>query len=318
MDREKRGALAFGIILGLIILGSVFLFLWGTYLDRGTILISGDAPFQVLTIDGKTTFCETSPCKLVQKSGLKDLILTKEGYRSVSTEVVVKLWKSVDLKVNFEINPYIQQTEVFPEIEEEIIYSIVFDKEKNIYKLVDSQDPQKNAIVFFQKEIASPLIFGSSSAVLIVDTSEENSAYKVDTILFEREKIDNFDFRNIEKGTWSNDGENFAFSLSDSGSVWILNKDNIVSELYIKKENAIYTWAYNGNLLFVTNQNTETGEVTSIYSFVEYNPLTSSYQNIGTFSEVISLPNLLIPANNGGIIYFQIGDIKYRLILRKF
>ncbi len=318
MDREKRGALAFGIILGLIIIGSAFLFLWGTYLNRGTIVISGDTPFQVLTIDGKTTLCSTSPCKIVQKSGLKDFILIKEGYRSISTEVVVKLWREVEMKADFEINPYIQQTEVFPGIEKEITYEIVFDKEKNIYKLADSKDPQKKAIIYFQKEITSPLIFGSQSAALVVDTSKENSAYKVDTVLFEREKIDNFDFRNIEKGTWSNDGENFAFSLNASDSIWVLNKENIVSELSIKKENSIYTWAYNGNLLFVTNQNTETGEVTSIYSFVEYDPLTSSYQNVGTFSEVTALPNLLIPANNGGIIYFQIGEIKYRLILKQF
>lgn len=318
MDREKRGALTFGIILGLIIVSAIFLFLWGAYLNRGTIRIIGEVPFKVLTIDGKETLCEISPCEIVQKRGLRDLIITKEGYRSLSEEAVVKLWRTVDLEVKFEIIPYIQKTEEFPIIEEEIVYKIIFDDENDIYKLIDSKDAQSRAIVYFQKEIVDPIIFGSDSYALVVDKSKKNSAYKIDIFSKTREKNDNFDFRNIEKGLWSNDGKNFAFSLSDSDYIYVLSGNNLVEQLSLKKENSIYAWKYDNTLLLITNQNLDTEETSTTYDFIEFDPEISSYQQMGSFAEIISLPDLLIPANNGGMIYFKIGEEKFRLILRNF
>jgi hypothetical protein len=313
MELERRRSLALGIILGLIILGAIFLFLWGIYLNRGTISITADPPFTVITTDGKQTQCESSPCKITQKIGLRDLILVKQGHESISTEITVKLWRTVDLEVEFQVNPYIESIEKLPESDEEINYEIVFDEQTQNYKLISSTDDQKRAIVYFQKKISSPLIFSSEFSALIVD-QKSNLTYRIDILGAEREVVQDFDFSEIENGIWSQEGSRFAFTQTDSPYVWLLDENNEVKETSFNKEKTSYAWTYSGNLFFITND--ETISNTIGYTFGEYNPQDDSYSIIESFSEIQSLPDVLIPSNNGRIIYFQIGEEAFKLILK--
>ncbi len=308
MEREKKKALALAILIGFAIIVAIFIFLWGAYLNRGTIRIIADAPFNVITLEGET-LCDTSPCEIVRKTGVHGLILTKTGYQNISTEIKVKLWSTVDLELKFIANPYIESTDKFPEPEKEISYKIIFDDSNKTYKLVKADDNQERAIVYFQKEIKSPLIFGSENGALIIDTEEEAVAYKIDIKNAERERVDE-DLRNAEEGAWSNDGEKFAFTTSDSDYLYVLDQNNAVSQLSLEKENTVYAWTYNGDLFYATLED-------SYYVFGEYDPEIKSYTQRFSSSELSGLPDIIIPANNGKKIYFQIGDGEYMLILEK-
>jgi len=308
MEREKKKVLALAILIGFAIIGAIFIFLWGTYLNRGTIRIIANPPFNVITLEGET-LCDTSPCEIVWKTGVQDLILTKTGYQNISTEVTVKLWRTVDLELEFIANPYIESTDNFPEPEGEIQYEIIFDDSNKTYKLVKADDDQGRVVVYFQKEIKNPLIFGSENGALVIDTEESALAYKIDIKNAERERVDE-DFRNVEEGAWSNDGEKFAFATSDSDYIYVLDQNNVISQLSLEKENTVHAWTYNGDLFYATFEN-------SGYIFGEYDPETKSYTQIFSFSELSGLPDIVIPANNGKKIYFQIGEEKYVLILEK-
>ncbi len=331
MDEEKRKTLGRVIILGLVILGFILLFLWATILNRGTIRITAEAPFTVLTIDGKQIICEKSPCEITQKRGLKDLILVKEEHQSIPIAVTVKLWRTVDIEVEFQINPYIQTISEIPEPEKEITYELIYEEDNHIYKLVDSQDDQERALVYFQKEILSPLIFGSEKGALVIDLDKGFTAYKVDIQGKDREKIEDFDFTKTINGIWSIDGKSFAFTQEDSASVWVLDTENEIHELSLEKDNTKYAWTYTGDLFFITKQEVQSQVATgiylneikvlssvsdSVYTFGKYHPEAQVYVKIENSSEITQLPNVMVTANNGAMVYFQSGEEKYRLILK--
>jgi hypothetical protein len=332
MDREKKRTIALIVLIGVAILGAILYFIWGNFINKGKIKIVADPPFEVQIVEREDVECTVSPCEITQKTGTLDLIFTKDGYKTFSKEVEVNLFKTTELNIEFEAIPYILKTESIPEPEKEINYEIVFDEENQMFKLVNSDDSLKRTIVFFQKEIKDPLIFGSEKAALIIDRSSgEKIAYRVDTVTKSREGITDFDFKNIIEGKWSNDGENFVFITRDSDYLWLINSDNGIKQLSILKENSKYAWISLGSLVFITQQGTTIAEKEGEYSdyvevmpeksglgymFGQYHPDENSYTKIKdfSFSEIPELPLFFIPAGNGKIIYFQVGEEKYKLI----
>ncbi|MBD3360890.1 PEGA domain-containing protein [Candidatus Peregrinibacteria bacterium] len=333
MDREKKKILFFGGILGLIILISILYFLWGSFINRGTILIHSDPPFTVEFFGGETYECETSPCEIKQKIGTKSVILSKEGYKTIVKEIKIGLWQTTEIDIDFEIIPYLVEIENLPDLEEEKKYSIVFDEIQKMYKLVNAEDMQKRAIVYFQKEIIQPQVFGSENKVLLISqNSDPLTAYVIDIIKKTREKITDPNLRNITEGSWSRSGKYFVFSKEKSEFLWILESKNSIKKLDLKTNETAYAWTYDGDLHFITHQGTEPRAqmgkygnnyiniFTSVsdYGFTigEYHPDENSYTKIEVFSEISEVPDSLIPASNGQIIYFQSGENKYKIILK--
>lgn len=306
MEREKKKTIALAVLIGLAIISAIFIFLWGAYLNRGTVNIIATPPFKVITLEDEY-ICDVSPCEIVMKRGLTDMILSKAGYQDISTSVDVKLWDTVDLQVKFLINPYIEATEAFPEPDPEIEYEIVLDEQTNSYKLVMKNDDQQRPIVYFLNKITPSQIFGSENGALIV---EDGIAYKINIENAERDRI-NEDFSTIEDGVWSNSGDKFAYTTSNSSFIQILDQFNETYETELLKENTVYTWTYDNDLLYITFQD-------DIYIFGIFNPEGGSYTQFFTSSEFTQLPNTVIPTNNGSRIYFKIGDEKFVLILEKF
>jgi hypothetical protein len=306
MERERKRTIALVVVIGLAIVGAAFIFLWGIYLNRGTVNIIATPPFKVVTIE-EEIICDLSPCEIVRKRGITDLILSKSGFQDISASVNVKLWSTVDLEVKFMINPYIEATEAFPEADPIVFYEIMLDEQTNSYKLVVAGDDQERAIVYFLKEISFPTIFGSEKAALILD---DDIAYKIDIENAERDRVKE-DFSAIEDGTWSSSGEKFAYTTSDSSYVQVLDQYNNVYETELLKENTIYTWDYGNDLLYVSSQENS-------YDFGVFNPEAESYTGIYSTTEFAELPNTLIPTNSGSRIYFKVGDEKFALILEKF
>ena len=306
MERERKKTIALVALIGLAIVAAIFIFLWGTYLNRGTVNIIATPPFKVVTIEDEI-ICDISPCEIVRKRGITDMILSKSGFQDISTSVDVKLWGTVDLEVKFMINPYIEVAEAFPEADPRVEYEIVLDEQTNSYKLIVAEDDQQRPIVYFLNKITESQIFGSEKGALIINN---DIAYKIDIENAERERVDE-DFSAIEDGVWSNSGEKFAYTTADSSYVQVLDQFNEVYDTELLKENTIYTWNYDNDLLYITFQENS-------YNFGVFNPEANSYTQIFSSSEFTQLPNTLIPTNNGSRIYFKIGEEKFALILEKF
>ncbi len=306
MERERKRTIALAVVIGLAILGAFFIFLWGIYLNRGTVNIIATPPFKVVTAEDEY-LCDISPCELVWKRGVKDLIISKSGFQDISTSVNVKLWGTVDFEIKFMIDPYIETTEAFPEADPKVFYEIMLDEQTNSYKLVIAGDDEQRPIVYFLNRIPDNNIFGSENAALIID---DDIAYKIDIQNAERDRI-NEDFSTIEDGVWSNDGEKFAYTTSDSSYVQVLDQFNDTYETELLKEDTVYTWNYDNDLFYITSQENS-------HNFGIFNPEAEAYMGIFSSSELTQLPSSLIPTNNGSRIYFKVGDEKFALILEKF
>jgi len=306
MERERKRTIALAVVIGLAIVGAIFILLWGIYLNRGTVNIIASPPFKVVTVE-EEFLCDLSPCKIIQEIGLTDMIISKSGFQDISTSVDVKLWGTVDLEVKFMINPYIEATEAFPEADSKVFYEIMLDEQTNSYKLVIAGDDQQRPIVYFLNRVPDNNIFGSEKAALIID---DDIAYKIDIENAERDRV-NEDFSTIENGVWSNDGEKFAYTTADSSYVQVLDQYNETYETELLKEDTIYTWNYDNDLLYVTFKENS-------YNFGVFNPEVDSYKGIFSSTEFAELPNALIPTNSGSRIYFKVGDEKSALILEKF
>lgn len=327
MDSEIKKRVFFGSILGIILLLSIIYLALGKYFIKGTLVINAEAPFIVEIYGGEQFNCNISPCEIRHKSENIDIILAKEGRKSIVENVKIPLWKTTFLSIEFEIVPYIIEAENIPVPEAEPVYEIL--KEANNYKLIRQGDSQQRAIVFFPKQIKDPKIFGSEKTALVIDRgSRPPNAYKVDLVFKEKESIEGFDFSNIENGQWSPDGSSFYFL--ESGKPWVLNSENIATSLSLDLNRTRVEWTYQNSLLFVTDQDLQVAETSGKYtnyvtplssksvdsfSFGEYHPEEGNYTQIGNFSQVVELPSTLTPANNGKTIYFKIGENAFKLLL---
>ena len=321
MDDEKKKMLSRGIVFGLVILAAVFYFLWGNYLNRGYLNIIADAPFEVEVFGGQKVICENSPCRFKEKIGEKNLIISKDGFKSALIEVDVRLFRTQDLKVEFGINPYLAKTSQIPEQDSPTAFKISYNQETKNYELIKAADPLSRPIVFFAKQIKKPRIFGSEKTALIIgEVGQSQIYYRIDLIEKTREQIPSLNLKYIENGTWSSDGKYFAFTMSNSDRVYILDNENNLHELDLYKKFTTFAWAED-SLVFITGQETTETEIFSSlsalgYSIGEYRPEKHTYSRIEFTSELSSLPEVLIPATNGYIIYFQVGEDKYELILK--
>ncbi len=324
--RRQRGMRNFGIIIGLVILMSVFFFLWG-FINRGTISITGMTPFEVEVHGGETFECAQSPCEISQKRGHKNLIITKEGHKNIITSAKVRLWRTVDVEVEFSLSPEITEAEALPEQTGEVLYELIEDNETFNQKLVESKDSEKRTIVYFQNKVDNAQIFGNKDYALIA--SEES--YFVDIRLKQRQRLNGIDLRDIKGGKISKSGHYFIYSEENSTNLKLLKlEDNSIKELLLMIEIPHTAWIYNDGMVFVTKQkyslqgNDQEGNqlITPMegfsstkFTFGIYNPDTDSYSIIESFSGITEGPDDLIPTINGRTIYFQSGGEYFKIEL---
>ena len=322
MDRERKQAIFSLSVLGIIILGFVFWFIWGNYLDKGTVLITAQEPFSVEITQGGFVDCPTSPCEIKIKSGPQSLLIKKEGFKSKLVDLDVMRWETVTANVDLEVVPYVVETDIYPEVQKKN-YELVYNQQNGSFKLVDSNDANKRDIVYFQKEIKSPKIFGSEKAVLIIDESAPIfTAYRINLETKERVKVEDQNLIiTIRSGEWSFSGDYFAFTAADSNNIWLLNKENNISALDLTADIKQTAWTYNDKLIFATKQKVEAGKISAEesekYSIGIYYPVEKNYALLMDLSTITEqAPINLISLTSGNEVYFQAGNKNYKLILK--
>lgn len=328
MEIEKKRMLFFGSLLGLAIIGSLVMFFWGNVINRGTLKIIGDAPFNVEIIGLSKTDCSTSPCSIKTKSGYHDLLISKDGHQPIITSTTLKLWRTTDFQVQFQVVPHVAKIESIPDPDEKIDYELVMDSKTNMQKLV--RKGQTFSETNFPKPITKSLIIGGKNSALIIDlNSRENAAYIVNLNTKSRTLINEADLFQIQDGSWSNDGSFLVFNKKDSSGLWLLNvATKSILPLTLATNLKQISWSYNNDLVFVTEQSYSSVNAVEINLLAEkstvgltfglYKPTANVYLKIGSFPEVMSLPDEFITTANGDTIYFRSGEENFRIILRKF
>lgn len=317
MDDERKKSLWLAIILGLIIFVSIFAFLWSNFLNRGKLAIYGPAPFLVEVFGGQQLECENSPCILSDKIGGKQLIIAKKGFETLVTEADIKLWRTSELFIAFDVIPYLEEIEDFPETEASSL-EIVFDENIQMQKLIQNSSPQP--LVLFPKNLKNPQIFASENFALVI---EENHTYKIDLIEKTKEEIS--PLKDLKAGEWSKDGKFFVFTTNENPFYSVLTEQKIVRTT-LNSENSKVSWSEN-TLFFITNQILQSTEdsalmplstLSAAFTVGTYNPSFNNYEKIYSFPDISALPEKFLASSNGKNLYLQKDKKNFRIILEKF
>lgn len=321
MESDKKKMLSLGIFLGLIILGSILFVIWNQFFDRGTLLIYGETPFTAQIVDEKSVECTSSPCEIKAKTGQKSLILSKLDREGVFLSPSVTLWATTELFIEFKIKPYIVETDQSPKAPALHQYSIIFDRNAQMQKLVNLDDSAENAIVYFQNQLVNPRIIPGEKYLLIFD----KDIYKVDLQNKSRSKL--AAIPNLKDAKWSPDGKYLIFSKTNSLYLWLLNENKDIIQLDIFSDLAQAAFSYDSKLIFLTEQS-YSSEADSIkvldqissenITFGNYDPETNKYFLIESFANIPSVPEKLIPTASGNEIYFQIAEQNFKVVTKEF
>lgn len=322
----------------LVIVAAIGYFFWGTVFNKGTLNIIADTPFTVEKLGGELLECNTLPCEMKLKSGANELIFRKEGFKSFAEEIDVKLWRTTDFNVAFEIIPLITLAEKFPQPEKEYKYELGYDKKYNKYKL--TEEDQDVSLAYFNSEVLNPLIFGTKNYVIILEQKKSNktTVYRIDIRAKTRESFDLDRSVDVQDGAVSMDGNYLLFSSKDSENLQVLNipaKQVVPLDLNLDLSQA--SWTLNNSLIFATRRNFSSSTIGGKYSgnylkflegdgntllFAAYHPDENSITELAsfTFSEIFidKVPALVIAASNGQIIYFRVDDKDYKVVLKQF
>jgi|GEM_PF-1471234 len=334
VQNANNRTIGLGIFLALVV--ATGLVLWGwSLVSKGTLMVYGKAPFTISFYKGLDYKCDVSPCEIKEKSGPKNIVIYKDGYKASSMEVDIKRWRTTELQLSkFEMETKMVEATITPQPEKKPVYKIVTDENNGMQKLVRADSAVEKPIVYFAGNIKMPLIFGSKNMALIVDKgSSDSPAYKINVATQKREVITLGSLKDIKDGEWSVSGKYFVFTAKTSKNLWILDEDNRVKRLDLEIDITEIAWTHKDSLLFVTPQtfinNSEIGkygknyvelspidENSKYYHFGEYHPDENSYTTIETNASFESKPSNLIPVGSGNEIYFQMGDKNYKLIIK--
>lgn len=316
-DEDKKKSMFLGIILGSIFVVAVFFMAFNKFLNKGTIAIYAEPPFNVELVGGMEVPCNENPCKIGSKRGFQNLVISKTNHGTVVKEVKVELWKTVDVEVVFELIPQIETVTKIPSPDPAFNYSILYDEESRLYKLVDNADRQKHAIVFFPKEIKNPRILGSEYAALIMG---DEGVYKIDTLNRSKEKITD-EMKKATSGFFSDKGNTFAFRVEGEADIFVLTRDNEIQKTSLIADRNLLAWTYDEALLFITDQKlVDSGPIEEVsesgYFIGKYYPGNGGYTRIKSFPEITELPSRIIPTGNGREIFLETANGNFKILLK--
>lgn len=332
MEPEKKRMIALGVLIALAIIGAVVYSFWGNVINRGTLVINGAAPFHVEIFHGDKFDCNSSPCTVTQRTGLKELIISREGYESIIVDADVKLWRETELTLDFELIPDVTVTDVFPDETALPAYELVIDDNTRMQKLVKSGDPIRAALAFFPTEMDKTRIFGSKQTVLLVNQKNSGTvAYLVDLAAQKKRSI-NYDFTSLVNGKWSMDGRYFVFNELGKSQLSIMDNSGKIIKTKVITGISQVGWSSDGRLVFATLQSDSLGGATDsggfniitlsgekngeYYLFGFYDPAENTYSKIGRFPEIPKAPRDLVLLGNGRELYFRYGRENFKINLK--
>ncbi len=322
MDAEKRKKYLPLIIIGAVIIFSILWFIWGRFINRGEIILSGNAPFDIEVFDELTTECPQSPCTVQVRAGQKNLVIRKTGYLEQLLTPEVPILGEIAIDLQFQIEPYIQALNQFPQPPADfVLYQLTETADQQAQKLVEIDDPQARPIVTFPQNIDLVTIWGNERAALILDEDNLGTGYYIDIVGQEKSLIQDPALTDLFDGKWSPSGLYFVFKRDSSDFLWLLDYQGNIQELDLIEPLDQVSWSPDDQLYFSTIRQlgdgifADSAEELAI-TFGYYSPEQDSYQRIGVYSNLNGLATNLLVTGNKDAIYFQVGESYYSLVLK--
>jgi len=315
----------FAAILGLIILGAVAYFVWGNYINKGTVTLAGPAPFTATVFEGSDFSCDSSPCTFELKAGNYNLILEKDGFKSYLQEITVLRGQENNFNISFSKVPQLTEIEDLPSFPASSIkYILIKDEQTNLYKLVEEADDQQRAVATFPKAIKNPTILGNNNAVLVAGKSTTlPETYLINTTLKEKTSITDSEIIGIKDGLFSQDGKHLAFTKIGSDKLYLLT-NNQVTELDVFASVSTYSWSGSNNLVIITKQATvTTGSNVTLnetlnennLTILSYDPAQNTYKKLHVIPDQPILPTKLLVSGNEKQIFLEFEQLLFELNL---
>ncbi len=181
------------VILILFAIGAVFTVIWGLFLNQGTLVVEGDAPFEVSVITGPTEKCSQSPCSIEVKPGMHTVIVRKSGFREERQDVEVKRWKDNKIAVDFEFIPVIKEVEGEEAISKTEHFTLQNQGDgRQALMFENTENSEEKVVAYFPKPLEDAEVFTSKteSAVAVLDkSSTENTVYLVDVASSNKQSV---------------------------------------------------------------------------------------------------------------------------------
>jgi hypothetical protein len=104
LTEETKKRIAKIFIVAILICGALFM-LFAFFLNKGTLAISGKAPYMVSVEGVKTVTCGQDDCKIEIAPGEYQVAITKGGYKQVNLTVNVPIASETKHEIKFQIMP---------------------------------------------------------------------------------------------------------------------------------------------------------------------------------------------------------------------
>lgn len=175
-------------IIALVILGVLY-GLWAGILDKGTINISGPAPFSVQLDNANPFICQSSSCIFHVRADTHAIVMRKDGYLDTSKVLAIGRGKQIELSADLEKILKVENADekvTIPKIDNP--YTLQTDAKTRVQSLVkkvgDGKEEKEEVIAYFSQPFEHPRMVTSSddSHVWIIEkTTDGSSVYQIET-----------------------------------------------------------------------------------------------------------------------------------------
>jgi len=306
--QKKKKIIFFSVPVLLIVLVVIFY----KFLNFGTLVIVGDAPFEVILFEQGSISCNEIPCEKKLKPGETFISYFKMGHTAKSDIVDVPLWRSIEITPTFTREPFLQEVTEIPQnrpVIEKVEYEIKYDKYSKKHKLIAVGKIPELPIAYFPNKLKSPKIIGTQDSVIIIEQASTKSG--TSDIYY----IDIKANKQINLGT--TDYEILAVKPSPNGRAYLLKtrKNSKEQGLYLANQysiSKIYTaakfeeaiWTYSNKIIFVEQAETD-------YDFKLFDPETNTNESIYSVKTLTNPPSKITVDNTNEHIYFKSGPTLY-------
>lgn len=281
----------------LALLGVLALFAAGfgimVFLDQAKLFIEAEPPYSVTVLNKGLYPCSVSPCRIDLVKGDYDILLKKEGYRDIQYEVTLGRRSSIVEKFEFELIPHIEALSadegesIFVQEDETAYLEQKPGQKQALYVKSGNEDV---AVAYFNIPIEGYDIksMNDGRIIAVIEHSEKDSIYLVDTEKKSRTKIAKSDFE-INNISCSHDGE---WCIYESENTFIVNTKTGEAKL---DENlnipiAQTAWGKDGKLFLIAKYKSESELDENLYYIQRFDPDTLVSENILTTSDFESVP----------------------------
>lgn len=246
MNEEGKKKLYTWGLAALAVGGAIFV-LWAIFFNRGTLTVTGKAPF-IINIPGiKTESCTQSPCSTVLAPGDYTISFQKIGYRTISASVTIPIGGEHQEAANFQFIPVISKrglesdlqlfaepTIEIPELEDTPLF---FEEGFVTYLAPDTET--KRQTLYFQKiddetvgekRIATSFIrtikehtiipnIAERNVIALIDYSAEEQATLYLIELTEKTRNNTLSFPVLRGMKWIKGTNDFLFEAGEKGEI---------------------------------------------------------------------------------------------------